>query len=153
MITKLSDAEKHLDALRNSVSQFDNLRMQVEQTHKQNARLLESFFDAVEKDRSSWNYKIIGKEGTVTEGPLNKQGHAILRTIIGSPATMSFGGEAVCPERVGCSFIGQFAGKCLYICKQVKVKGRNPTSTNGLTSSSARCHLNTITYSKTGRSG
>jgi hypothetical protein len=116
-----SDAERQLVALRDSATQFDGLRMQAEQTHKQSARLLEEFFAAIEKERSFWDFKIIGKDGAITQGPLNKEGYAVLRTTIASRTALSFTGEPVCPNRTGCTFIGAFAGKCVYICKQVKL--------------------------------
>ena len=95
--------------------------MQAEQAHKQSAKLLEAFFAAIDKDQSSWDFKIIGKDGAIAQGPLNKEGYAVLRTTVASRTALSFTGGPVCPERTGCSFVGDFAGKCVYICKRVKI--------------------------------
>jgi hypothetical protein len=118
--TRPSDAERQLEALRDSAAQFDGLRMQAEQAHKQSAKLLEGFFAAVDKERSFWDFKIIGKDGAITQGPLNKEGYGFLRTTVASQTALSFIGGPVCAARTGCSCAGDFAGKCVYICKKVK---------------------------------
>jgi hypothetical protein len=94
--------------------------MQAEQTHKQSARLLEEFFAAVDKERSFWDFKIIGKDGAITQGPLNKDGYAVLRTTVASQTALPFTSGPVCTERTGCTLVGDFAGKCIYMCKKVR---------------------------------
>jgi hypothetical protein len=118
--TRPSEAERQLEALRDSSAQFDGLRIQAEQTHNHSVKLLEDFFAAIEKERSFWDFKIIGKDGAITQGPLNKEGYAVLRTTVASQTALSFTGGAVCSDHTGCSLVGDFAGKCVYICKQVK---------------------------------
>jgi hypothetical protein len=118
--TRPSEAERQLEALRDSSAQFDGLRIQAAQTHNHSVKVLEDFFAAIEKERSFWDFKIIGKDGAITQGPLNKEGYAVLRTTVASQTALSFTGGAVCSDHTGCSLVGDFAGKCVYICKQVK---------------------------------
>lgn len=119
MTAKLSDAERQFEALRNSVSQLNHLRIQVEQTQKQNVNLLKEFLAGVEGNPSQWEFKIIQKQRTIIEGPLNKQANEILRAMVDSMARIRPGEGPGCPERTGCAIIGQFGDTCFYLCQTV----------------------------------
>ncbi len=120
MTARLGDAGKQFEAIRNSVRQLNHLRRQIEQAQKQNANLLKEFLDAVEGNPSQWMFKIVQKEKTIVEGPLNKQALEILRGIVDLMANIRPGEGAGCPDRTACALIGQFGDRCFYLCNTVE---------------------------------
>jgi hypothetical protein len=107
MKDKLGEATKQLDALKNSSSQLNHLRIQVEQAQEQHAHLLQEFLEVAERNPSSWEFKIIQHKKTIAVGPFNKQAQEILGALGGLMARIPLGGGAGCPERAGCTNIGQ----------------------------------------------
>jgi len=112
MTDKLGDAQKQLEALKNSSSHLNRLRVQVEQAQGQHVRLLQEFLEAAERNPSQWEFKIVQKKRTIAEGAFNKQAQGILGALGGLMGRIPPGEGAGCPERVGCANIGQFGDTC-----------------------------------------
>ena len=116
MTDNSSGAKAPFEALTNSARHLSQLRIQVEQAQEQHTRLLREFLGAIECDSSQWEFEIIQQGKTIAKGPLNKQAQAILEALGASAARPGPGEGAGCPEKTGCTNIGQFGNKCFYLC-------------------------------------
>ena len=114
MTDKLDGAEKHFEALTKAADD-------VEKSRKRHAHLLTAFLEAVEKNPSGWQFEIVQHGRTVAEGPLNKQVQAIFGALGHSLQGIRPGEGAGCPEKVGCTNIGQLGDICFYLCKKAEL--------------------------------
>ena len=75
---------------------------------RSSAATRQRLLDAVALEPSAWELGVVAKEATAAPGAAHAE------AISGNP-----GQEPVCPEKLGCTSIGDEAGRCLYLCKVI----------------------------------
>ena len=124
MRDKTDDAKKEFEALKKSSGKLNDLRIQIEQAQEQHAHLLQDFLQAAERNPSHWEFKIIQQKRTIAEIPLNKQAQKIFAVVGGLLARIRPGEGAGCPEKTGCTNIGQLGDLCFYLCHSVTLPSK-----------------------------
>ena len=118
-IRSTNNGAKQLAALRNSAKQLGRLRRELEARQTQRTAVLNALLDTVERNPSHWKFEIVHGKRTVIEGSLSKPAVEILRAIVASRNQIPPGEGPGCGEHTGCTLIGEFLGRCLYLCKTV----------------------------------
>jgi hypothetical protein len=78
---------------------------------------VQGFLSRVGKDPRPWKYVIVEKGRRPVEGPVTTEVLNFLGPI--GAASIPPGEGAGCPEKVGCTNIGQLGNHCFYICRAV----------------------------------
>jgi hypothetical protein len=104
-----TEVTKHFEALRHA-----------RELHR---KAIADLLALVEREPDGWLLSIREGDKVVAEGPVGGTGVHVMRAMLGGLSGWDIAGGVGCPDKVGCTNIGQLGTKCFYLCKTVTYKG------------------------------
>src|SRR5581483_3067543 len=107
------------NALNASLKELRGLGARAKTAEAKRIKSHQALLSTAERDPGKWHIRIVQAGKEIVSAPAELQGIKILRALSSSTGSRIRPGEgAGCPEKTGCTNIGQFGDTCLYLCKR-----------------------------------